>query len=262
MMNNSKVVPNSTQDGNGSNKREAELEFLSRELADRELDLATRESKLSVFEERYAKTVGVLFAELDRLEKEIAQELFRLHPDEKYKEGFRRAKRKAENSQDAVNERIKQVEKPPFIPSEELRNLFRTVAKKIHPDFVTNEKKRAYRTLLMARANAAYKNGDMETLKQILYEWEHKDEKSFLEETQLIESDKLELKIRNIKMRIREIDAKIREMEKSELYQLMIKVERADLEGRDLLRDMATEIRSQILTAEERLGSLKQQAKD
>lgn len=261
-MDNSKVAPNSTQDGNGFTGREAELEFLSRKLADRELDLATLESGLSAFEERYARAVGVLFAELDRLEKEIAQELFRLHPDEKYKEGFQKAKRKAENSRNAVDEKIKLGKKKPFLPSEELRNLYRKVAKMIHPDLAANEKERAYRTSLMARANAAYKNGDMEALKQILYEWEHRDEKSFREEIPLMESDQLEQKIRNIKLRIREIDAKIHEMEKSDLCQLMKKVEQADREGRDLLSDMAKDIQVQIRAAEGLLESLKEQGKD
>jgi hypothetical protein len=261
-MANSKKAPNSSQNENGFTNHEAEFEFLSKELADRELDLATLESKLSIFEERYARTIGILFVELDKLEREIAQELFRLHPDEKYKEGFQKAKQKAKYSQDAVNEKIKQGEKKPFIPSEELKNLFRKVAKTVHPDFTTNEKERAYRTLLMARANAAYKNGDMKSLNQILYEWEHKDEKTFLEETHLSSSDQLRQKIKKIKYRLQEIESKILKMEESELYQLMIKVEQADREGYDLLGDMAKDIQGQIRVAEERLGSLKQQRKD
>ncbi len=257
----SKNIPGSTQAENDFESREAKFESLSKELTERELELATLENELSVFEKRYARTVGILFAELDNLEKEIAKELFRLHPEEEYKQGFQKAERKAKNSQDAVNEKINQSEKKPFIPSEEIRNLFRKVAKAVHPDLATNENERAYRTSLMARANAAYKNGDKEALEQILFEWEHRDEKSFLEEAKPNKSNQLEQKIVQIKIRLKEIETKIGEMKKSELYQLMLKVDRVEQQGRDLLSDMAKDIQRQIEAAKGLLDSLKQQEK-
>jgi septal ring factor EnvC (AmiA/AmiB activator) len=79
------IVPDPIQNDNDFKSRESEFEALSRELAERELELATLENELGIFETRYARTIGVLFAELDELEKEIAKELFRLHPEEKYK---------------------------------------------------------------------------------------------------------------------------------------------------------------------------------
>ncbi len=97
----------------------------------------------------------------------------------------------------------------------------------------------------------------MEALERILDEWEHRDEKSFLEESQLGESEQLEQKILRIKLRIKEIEAKIGEMKQSELYQLMIKVEQAKLEGRDLLDDMAKDLQYQIQSAKGLLESLK-----
>jgi len=223
------------------------------------LELATLESQLSTFEGRYARTVGILYAELDRLEKEIAKELYRLHPDEKHKEGFHRAERKAKTSQDAIHDKMQQGEQKTFAPSDELRNLFRRVAKTIHPDLATNERERAYRTSLMARANEAYKNEDMEALERILYEWEHRDEKSFVEVPQLTEANRLEQKLLQIKARIKEIETRIRELKQSDLYQLMIKVEQAELEGRDLLSAMAKDLQYQIQSAQGLLDSLKQQ---
>lgn len=241
--------------------QETEFETLSKELADKELELATLENELSIFEKRYARTVGIYFAELDILEREIAKELLRLHPDEKYQQSFHKAERKAQDSQEAVNEKTRQEEKPAYIPTEEIKNLFRKVAKTIHPDLAITENERAFRTDLMARANAAYKAGDKQALEQILHEWEHRDEKYSSRVEQSKEFDQLKQKITQIKRRVIEIKARIEELKKSDLYQLLLKVKQGELEGRDLLSDMANDLQNQIHEAKKFLDGLKQQEK-
>lgn len=239
--------------------QEAGFESLSRELAERELELATLENELAIFERRYARMVGTLFAELDQLDREIARELFRLNPEEKYRQGFQKAEEKARVSQEAVHEGAKREEKQPFRPTDEIKNLYRRVAKAIHPDLAVNEAEHAFRTALMVRANTAYRNGDKQALEQILYEWEHRDETSFLKEEKAEETNRLEQKIARVKARLKEIESRIGELKKSDLYQLMQKVERADREGRDLLGDMARDLQGRILQARKYLDSLRQQ---
>jgi tetrahydromethanopterin S-methyltransferase subunit G len=239
--------------------QETEFEALSKELAEKELELATLENELTIFEKRYTRTVGILFAELDILEREIAKELLRLHPDEKYQQNFHKAERKAQDSQDAVNEKTRQEEKPAYIPTEEIKNLFRKVAKAVHPDLAITEKERAFRTELMARANAAYKTGDKQALEQILYEWEHRDENYLSQVEQPKEFEHLKQKITQIKRRIMEIEAQIRELKTSDLYQLLLKVKQTELDGHDLLNDMANDLQNQIHEAKKLLDGLKQQ---
>jgi hypothetical protein len=234
----------------------AEFDSLSKELTEKELELSTLEKKLSLFEGRYARTVGILFAELDEIEKEIAKELFRLNPKEEYRQGFQKAERKAKTSRTAVDEKVAQSDRKPFEPSDELRNLFRKVAKAIHPDLATDPQERAFRTTLMARANEAYKKGDIQGLKQILDEWENRDKRSYPEQAELIQVDQLEQKIRQIRLRINIIETRISDLEGSDLYQLMVKVEMAQLEGRDLLGEMAKGLQEQILGAKELLAGL------
>jgi hypothetical protein len=238
------------------NSADDEFESLSRDLAEKELELTTLEQELSLFEVKYAKTVGILFAELDDIEKEIAKELFRLNPKEEYRQGFNRAERKAKASREAVDEKTAQEGKKPFKPSDELKNLFWKVAKTIHPDHATNPEERAYRNTLMMRANEAYKNGDLDALNQILEEWEHRDQASYSKQTELSLFDQMEQKKRQIKARIKELIERISELKKSELYQLMIKVEQAKLEGRDLLGDMAKDLNEKIISARKLLESL------
>ena len=258
-MKNSKLSFNKVDKDDQYQSWQAEFEALSRELTDRELELATLENELSVFEMHYARIVGLLFAELDFLDREIARELYRLNPEEKYQQGFKEAERKAQASQEAVNGKTDQDKQQTYIPSKEMKNLYRKVAKTVHPDFAVNEAERAFRTALMARANEAYKNGDKETLEQILYEWEHRDGNLFNQEDELSEQNQLERKIAQIKTRLKQIKARIVEIKKSDLYQLMLKVKRAERYGRDLMEEMAVDLRRRIQEAQKLLDSLKQQ---
>jgi hypothetical protein len=253
------IVPGPIQNDNDFKSRETEFEALSRELVKRELELVTLENELGIFETRYVSTIGVLLAELDELEEEIAKELFRLHPEEKYKRGFVNAQRKARNSQQAVNEKIRQGRKRAFTPSKELKRLYFRVAKAIHPDHAMSDDEIEYRTALMARANEAFANGDKEALEQILVDWEHRDKKSNPDVSPLMAFDQLEKQISRIKARLKEIEVRIGEIKKSDIYQLMLKVKRAEQQGRDLLNDMKLDIKRQIEAANSLLNDLKQQ---
>jgi hypothetical protein len=238
--------------------RKAKFEALCKELAEKELELATLENELAFFEHTYARRVGNLYAELDRLEAEIARELYRLYPDPEHQAGYEAAEQKARVNQQAVDEKLIGEEQKPPSPSEELRNLFRKVAKIIHPDLATDEEERAFRTRLMARANAAYKRNDKAALEQILEEWENRGENTAPEATPQIHGDPLDRQISQVQARIREIEAQIEALRTSELYQLMRQVEQAKEQGRDLLGEMAADIQTKIDGARELLQGLQQ----
>lgn len=64
-------------------KKKAELALLESKLAERELDLATLQAELHVFEQRYLRIVGSRYAELDEVKALIAEARARLNPDDK-----------------------------------------------------------------------------------------------------------------------------------------------------------------------------------
>ena len=61
-------------------------------------------------------------------------------------------------------------------------------------------------------------------------------------------------KIAQVEERLRVIEAEIAELKVSDLYQLKTKVEEAESGGRDLLTDMASQIKRQIADARKRLA--------
>jgi hypothetical protein len=109
----------------------------------------------------------------------------------------------------------------------------------------------------MSRANEAYKKGDMQALQQILKEWEHRDKTTFPNREGQSQADRLAQKIQQVRNRINEIEKRISELKRSELYLLMVKVQQAELFGRDLLGEMAKSLQDQIIAARKLLLSYK-----
>lgn len=61
-------------------------------------------------------------------------------------------------------------------------------------------------------------------------------------------------KIAQIQKRLTNIDAEIQQLNTSHLYQLRAKADEAEKQGRDLLREMASQVEQQIAGAKTRLA--------
>ena len=92
-------------------RRQAELLELESQLAQRELDLATFQAELHAFENCYLEAVGIRHQELDRIEAQIAEYIAQLEANKD------------------------------FHPSDRLKQLYRDVAKRIHPDLATDSRR-------------------------------------------------------------------------------------------------------------------------
>jgi hypothetical protein len=137
-------------------------------------------------------------------------------------------------------------------PVDSFKDLYRKVAKAVHPDLSTNEEERKWRQKLMAEANNAYTRKDYESLRSILRQWENGPEVWEGEDI----SAELSLILRKIswtRERMRVVESEIEEMKNSDLYRLLIKVEEAQYEGVDLLAEMAKKIDIDIASIRVRL---------
>lgn len=239
------------------NKR-AQLVALEAELAQHELDLTTLKAELTVFESRYLREVGVLYAELDEIEAQIAEAQARLNPtNQQAQEQASRARTQAQESAQTAGAAQKPGEQKKFTASESLKKLYRDIAKSIHPDLATDEADRARRQRVMVEANQAYADGDEARLQAILREWESSPESVKGEGTgaELIRAIR---KIAQVEERLRAIEAEIIKLKSSDLYQLKAKVEESESEGRDLLGELASQMKRQITEARKRLAAATQ----
>lgn len=233
-------------------KKKEKLSALEAELTKSELDLETIKTSLWGFETRYLKIVGVLLAELDDVEAQIAEAEKNLNIDNRdAKVRAKEARAKARESAEAVDDVATRKEEI-FKPTDDLKRLYREVAKRIHPDLCSDERQRTRREKLMADANRAYEEGDEARLRDILMEWEASPE-AVEEETVAAELVRTIRKIAQIRNRLEAIKSEIEAITASDLFDLHMKSETASMEGRDLLYEMAAQVGEKISKAKERL---------
>ncbi|NCJ05766.1 molecular chaperone DnaJ [Synechococcales cyanobacterium C] len=212
-------------------QRLAELTALEDALARRELALATFEAELHAFEHLYLQRVGIRHCELDQITAQISAYMAELEADHQ------------------------------FCPTQRLRQLYREVAKSIHPDLATDEAERIRRQELMAEANRAYEAGDEARLQAILEDWNRSPE-SVRGNDAAADLLRTLRKIMQSQERLEAIEKRIRTLEQSDLYRLQLKTLNAQRQGQDLLTEMAHQLDQQIAVAQQRLQRLKTQMED
>jgi hypothetical protein len=227
---------------------------LEAELAERELRAASLRAELSAFERRYLPFVGSRCAELDECKAQMAEQLVREQPgNERVREMAREARARAGQTKFAVGERTSQ-EPRAFHPSPELKRLYREVAKRVHPDFTSDREDRVQRQELMAKANRAYDRGDEARLARILTDYACSPE-SVHGDGPGAELIRVIRRLSHLRGRGAEIEAEMQGLMGSELYELKMRVEEAERNGRDVLKELVEQIETQIAVAKLRLAN-------
>ena len=238
---------------------ETRLAELREELADRELELATSRRRLLVFQQRYLAIVGRRLAELDQLEAQIAVLRAARDPSPEAEQEARASEARARESSDALGDDPDVLEDAAAEPqpevSEELKKLYRQVAKAVHPDFAADDDDRALRDRLMAEANVAYEAGDVDKLETILKGWQSRPE-DISEDgvgAQLVHAIR---SIAAVEARLAELADEIASCAQGTLAELYAESLHVRAEGRDLLQEMANEVDGRIAAARLRLRAL------
>lgn len=225
-------------------------------LADRESELAQLRAQLRTFEGRYLRQVGVLYAELDDLEARIAEREVEIYDSDSARERAAEARRQAQETHDAAFAAAHEAEE--FDPPPTLKTLFREVARRIHPDFARDEAEQRHFTLLMARANQAYSRGDTETLQRMLDD--HREIHAAVSgEGAAAELARMMRQIQHAERDIANLEAERHTLLASEIAQLYVEAEAAAREHRELLTELATQLREQIADAQRRLEFVNRQ---
>ena len=236
-------------------RKRLELQALESELAERELHLTNLRAELSAFQTHYMKVVGVHYAELDSIEAEIAGRISRDRPtDEQARMNATRTRATAAASASEYHNMLESAS-PEFIPSPQLKSLYREVAKRVHPDLSTDPADRSRRQRFMAEANHAYEIGDEHRLKAILEEYEDSPE-SVSGEGPAAELVRVIRKIAQVKRRLKEIETENEQAARSDLFVLREKALETKKQGQDLLQEMAEGVKLQVDKARQRLESL------
>jgi hypothetical protein len=222
-------------------KKRRVLERLKDKLADREEAMTDLRAELEQFEANYTMEVGRLYADLDEIEAQIAEEEVKLR---------RRAEESAANAENAEGCSFK------YQPTAEAKRAYHNLAKIIHPDLALDANEKEKRHDLMAKLNEAYSAGDQNRLNKLV--------EDFRDSPDLIMGDSIGdnlvraiRQIYQIKNRLKELREERLVVELSELFILREKVQAEMLEGRNLLKQMAERTKTIIKKSERRLSNLK-----
>lgn len=245
------AAPLKPEDQELARKREEQI-TLEAELADRELRFANLTAELSAFERQYLHHVGSRYAELDELKAQIAERLAKEQPaNERAQQAAREARARAGETKSAAGEKSAEAPRA-FHATPEMKRLYRDVAKRIHPDLTSDRDDRSKRQIFMAEANEAYQKGDEARLTKILHEYECSPE-SVQGEGPGAELIRVIRRISQARGRLAEIEAEMQEILRSDLHQLKSRMDEAQKNGRDVLKEMVAKVEDQIAQARQRL---------
>ena len=227
-------------------KKNRILEDLETNLSQLELEYATFHGEIQSFQRRYSGLVIRRMYDLDKIEAQISEHLVSADPNNPdYRRKLREIRERIAEAEKEFEREKERKNKKDFKPSEELKKLYRDIARKIHPDLATNEKEQERRSKLMAEVNEAYTDGDQERLEKILDNWQYDPENIDGNDigAQLI---KLIRKIAQVEKRIAELEEAINSLRNTELFQLKEKVSKSESDGVDMLGNMADYLDVQI----------------
>lgn len=240
------IILQQTPDALALIEKREQLAAVRVRLAECEAEIAQLRAQLKAFEGRYMRQVGVLYAELDDIEARIAEREVDLYNSDSARQRAEEARQRAQETHDAAFGEAHEAEE--FDPPPDLKTLFREVAKRIHPDFARDEVEQKHFTLLMARANQAYRRGDTEMLQRLLDD--HREIHAALAgEGAVAELLRITRQIQHAERDIANLDAERHTLLASEIAQLHLEAEAAALEHRDLLTELATNLGEQIADA-------------
>ena len=234
-------------------RKQAELLALESTLADAELSLVSERTELRSFEARYIAAVGPLFAKLDELNAQIAERIAQRDLANMAAQNLaNEARAQADLSATAIAAGLSSSESS---ASPRMRELYRLLAKRVHPDLARDDDDRAYRQRIMAKVNDAYERGDERALEELFEEIRSSPEAVTGGDTgsELVRTIR---KIARAERRIQAIEREIESIKGSELYRLMLTVRTASWNGIDQIEGIQQSLRDSIAQAEIRLQRL------
>jgi predicted nucleic acid-binding Zn-ribbon protein len=235
---------------------QAELDQIRPRLIEAEAQLAERLAAVSAFEYRVRARLESLSHRLDAVQNEV--DALR-HELRRYEEDLLFGDDRRTTGQDGEPWRFDNVaaggdfryraRSETARPAPEgkrlvaLKQLYRSLARRFHPDLAPDETERAYRTDLMMAINAAYAAGDLEALERLALE---PDSVSRAPRSPEELAATLQREIDRCRRRLEEIGAELAALERHDSARLLRRAERAAAEGRDLLAELAADLRRRI----------------
>jgi hypothetical protein len=252
-----------------SSQLENEVLALREQLARLEQEHADLRVELNEFELLYNARVGPIEAQLAEAQLHIDEYKLRielvqwrgksLSPiqlEAEVEHRLREQRERAEAIHANADIARSYVPPPPIDPAAnlDLKQIYRELAKRTHPDLATDEADRAIRSQRMVNVNALYAKQDLEGLRRIL----RQIETGRLAPTETPEQRLARLKDERLRLdaAIRHVKVEIADLNRDPLMVLKLEAALGRSRGRDVLDEVAQQTQTKLLEAEIELREL------
>ncbi len=248
-----------------------------RRILDLTLERAAVEEALATFEHEYAARVGSLYGELDRVQLDIKELLYRArlvekgvtrtpdHLERRVESAFRRERERveAEPAEGAgaragsrrTRDGIRRRAAPRPSDTGELRRLYLRLAKRYHPDKSNADGVGADVERLMALINEAHDASDLRRLRQIAATLDDGDEPS--DEPPDAKERRLFREGLELDRAARDVERDLDRLKQRDTYSMMRDAEEAQARGDDLVGGLRADLVAKLDAARARLTSIR-----
>lgn len=254
------------------NQLEIEVSAAREQLAQLEQEHADLVMDLRDFELRYQARISPLEAEFEAVKLHIAEynlriELLRYHgrslaPSQLEAEvewRLRTQRQQAESieteaqaAQSSWSSAARH--QPDPAANLDLKQIYRELAKRLHPDLAQDPGQRAVRSQRMAQVNDLYARYQLDALRQIFRDVTI--DQAHLQENVEQRRLRLNYEYTQVAGSIRRVKAEIAEIERGRLMQLKIEYALQKARGRDMLAEVADSVHAQLQSAQNELNEL------
>ena len=225
-----------------------------------ELELFNTRVTIHEFMVLYNERVGHLEEYLRNLRRKLYEVLESQRPEEQEPEADAFAQDNGEEEftyqeRDENNgwRKIGKAKKSKYSPKmeEQIKNLFRELARRFHPDLTSDPEEKKWREEIMTRVNQAYSNRDLKALRSLAEQPDRPVDAPNQTKEQEIAGLKAELK--RLDGVIADLKARIKHLEESPAWQLKMEARLKRRSGADLLTELEAKINDQIADLQEHL---------
>jgi hypothetical protein len=221
------------------------------ELHSSEVELATRMAEIREFEAKIESRLGSLETEIEIIDAQIRhyqKQIYQLQQAEMFPNWIDYSRRANPNQHPPSSKTFDADKNASSNPENELRQLYRDLARRYHPDTAFDDRDRLYRTEMMMRINEAYANRDVNELRKhargmITVSIEPEKSKPLRYRSAL---EKIEAELVECQTKLQETRAQIENLRFHPSVQLSLSVKLAWRAGRDLIGDMTRELQEQV----------------
>jgi len=223
-----------------------------------ELELFNTRVTIHEFMQLYNERVGHLEAYLRNLRRKLYEVLEAQRPNQETEQQFDPEAEEEEFSYQDRDEnggwrKIGKGKKSKYSPKmeEQIKKLFRELARRFHPDLTSDPIEKKWREEVMTRVNQAYSNRDLKALRSLAEQPDRPVDAPDQTKEQEIASLKAEVK--RLDGVIADLKARIKHLEQSPAWQLKMEARLKRRSGADLLTELEAKIQEQIADLEEHL---------